>query len=436
MRISGGAPKVELSTTDRDITAHAGAVLLRATADAIGLGPAIDAQLHLKVRDRGLSEAESILGMTEALALGAKCLDDLDVARGDRAQEAMRGFAVPPPQTAGRFLRRFCLGHIGQLNKALRQVLHRALSLVGVGEAVTLDFDSTYVRSRSSRRQGADRTYLKRYALHPLLCFVAESGLCLHAKLRRGRVHTAKGLLPFVDECLRRIPKGVGVRARFDSGFHDEKLFEALERRGVTYLCGVPLNARILGVVREIEDRAWVPCTDKDEGEVAEFGYRQADSKVFRRYVVKRIPKNDGEQLDLESGAYNYWVLVTNDHTSGAPALESEHRHKALVESGVRELKENFGLEVLRKHQFMANWAWLLIVVTAHNLVRLTQLLGAVEPGVDARAKRFRYRYLVVPGLLVHTGRRLVLKLRSDYPLYDRFTGAFDRLCSIAPGGP
>jgi hypothetical protein len=436
VRISGAAPKVELSTTDREITAHAGAVLLRATADAIGLGPAIDAELHLKVRDRGLSEAESILGMTEALALGAKCLDDLEVARGDRAQEAMRGFGIPPPQTAGRFLRRFCLGHIGQLNKALREVLHRALSLVGVGEAVTLDFDSTYVRSRSSRRQGADPTYLKRYALHPLVCFVAGLGICLHAKLRRGRVHTAKGLLPFVDECLRRIPDGVAVRARFDSGFHDGKIFEALERRGVTYLCGVKLNPRILGVIREIDDWAWVPCIEKDEGEVAEFGYRQADSKVFRRYVVKRIPKNDGEQLDLESGAYNYWVLVTNDHTSGAPALESEHRHKALVESGVRELKENFGLEVLRKHQFMANWAWLLILVTANNLVRLAQLLGAVEPGADVRAKRFRYRYLVVPGLLVRTGRRLVLKLRSDYPLYDRFTGAFDRLCSIAAGGP
>jgi hypothetical protein len=35
----------------------------------------------------------------------------------------MRGFGIPPPQTAGRLLRRFCLGHIGQLNKALRQVL-------------------------------------------------------------------------------------------------------------------------------------------------------------------------------------------------------------------------------------------------------------------------------------------------------------------------
>jgi len=90
----------------------------------------------------------------------------------------------------------------------------------------------------------------------------------------------------------------------------------------------VPLNARILGVIREIDDSAWSACIDKDEGEVAEFGYRQADSKVFRRYVLKRIPRNHGEQLDLETGAYNYWVLLTNDHAADAAALESEHRHK------------------------------------------------------------------------------------------------------------
>ncbi len=374
--------------------------------------------------------------MAEAVAIGAKCLDDLDVARADRVQEELRGFQVPPPQTAGRFLRRFCLGHIGQLNKALRHVLLRALSLVDLGDEVTLDFDSTYIRSRSSRRQGADPTYLKRYALHPLVCFVAELGIALHAQLRRGRAHTAKGIGPFVDECLRRVPRGVLVRARFDSGFHDETLFEALERRGVTYLCGVPLNARILGVIREIDDEAWSACLDKDEGEVAEFGYRQASSKTFRRYVVKRIPRNHGEQLDLEKGAYNYWVAVTNDHTKPAAALESEHRHKALVESGVRELKENFGLEVLRKHQFMANWAWLLIVVTAHNLVRLTQLLGRVEPNADLRGKRFRYRYLVVPALLVRSGRRWILKLDSDYPLFERFVAAHARLCSLQISGP
>lgn len=203
----------------------------------------------------------------------------------------------------------------------------------------------------------------------------------------------------------------------------------------MTYLCGVKLNPRILGVVRALGDDDWSACLDKEEGEVAEFGYRQADSATFRRYVVKRIPRNHGEQLSLETGLYSHWVLVTNDPIASTADLESEHHHKAQVESGMRELKENFGLEVLRKHQFMANWAWMLIVATAHNLVLLTQLIGAIEPHDPSRAKRFRYRYLVVPGLLVASSRRLTLKLRSDYPLYSTFAAALARLESLATGG-
>jgi len=33
-------------------------------------------------------------------------------------------------------------------------------------------------------------------------------------------------------------------------------------------------------------------------------------------------------------------VLVTNDYSADPATLESEHRHKAQVESGVRKLKE------------------------------------------------------------------------------------------------
>jgi len=64
----------------------------------------------------------------------------------------------------------------------------------------------------------------------------------------------------------------VAVRARFNSGFHDEGLFDALKRRDFPYLCGVKLNPRILGVTGEIDDSARSACIDKDEGEVAEFG--------------------------------------------------------------------------------------------------------------------------------------------------------------------
>lgn len=434
MSIDGVARAFSVSTTDRNLTAHAGAALVRASAHAVGLKSSIAAHLRLKKRARGLTEAESILAIAEAVALGATCLDDLAVARADQAQEELRGFAVPAPQTAGSFLKRFTLGHIRQLDKALRAVHLRAFKLLGIStgeDVLTIDFDSTYIRSYSSRREGADPTWTKRYTLHPLLCFVAEFGTCLHAKLRRGKAAPARGIVSFVTECLRRIPCQVAIRARFDSGFYSSELFADLEDRGVIYLCGVPLLPRLTSVIREIPDACWAPCADKEEGEVAEFGYRMAHEDVFRRYVVKRIPVDVGEQMEIEGMGYHHWVHVTNDHVTDAVTLESEHRHKAQVESGMRELKENFGLDVMRKHGFMANWAWLLIVVTALNLTRWTQLLGQLDAESDLRAKRLRYRYLNIPALLVRSGRRLVLKLQRDYPLLGAFVAALARLRSL-----
>jgi Transposase DDE domain group 1 len=424
------APAVAIGTTQRSITAHAGAVLLREVMDLVGLVPAADACLTVKRRARGLSDGQFVAAIAESVALGARCLDDLAVARADTAQETLRGFGVPAAQTAGTWLRRFTLGHVRQLDKALCRVQRAAYRAAGV-ESVTLDFDSTHIFSRSKRRQGADRTYKRDYALHPLLCFDAASGAAVHARLRRGKAGPSTGIKMFVTETLRRVPEGVTVRARLDSGFYGAPLLDHLHTAGVTYLCGVPLIPPIVEAAAAISDEFWKPCSDKDEGEVAEFGYRMRAAPRFRRYIVKRIAIAPGEQATLDSGGYHYWVLVTNDHDSDRVALEVEHRHKAQVEAGMRELKSNFGLHALRKHGFMANWAWLLLVCLGHNLCCWTQQLGrlrAGRDGADLRAKRFRYRYLTIPAMLVRSGRRLTLKLPASYPYQAQFAATRHRL--------
>ena len=369
------------------------------------------------------------MGMAESVALGASCLDDLAVTRADEAQAELRGFEVPAPQTAGAWLRRFTLGHILQLGKALLRAQRNAFVAAGV-ERVTLDFDSTYVFSRSRRRQGVDRTYKKGYALHPLLCFDAESGAAVHARLRRGKAGASTGISTFVAEALRAVPDGVGVRARFDSGFYSGPLFAQLEAAGVTYLCGAPLSAPIVDAASQIAGEYWVSCGD-DGAQVAEFGYRLRDGGPFRRYVVKRIQIPPGRQASLWEGGYRYWVFVTNDQVTDATVLEAEHRQKAVVETGMAELKSNFGLHVFRKHGFMANWAWLLVVCLGHNLCCWTQQLGALGGGRhegELRAKRLRYRYLCVPAMLVRGGRRLTLRLPAGHPFLDRLLAALDRL--------
>jgi hypothetical protein len=424
---------VRVGTTSRAVTAYGGAVLLRETARVVGLVEALEASVSLKQRARGLSDAEFVVSIAESIALGARCLDDLAVARSDTAQAALRGFSVPAPQTAGRWLRRFTLGHLGQLNKALAQTQRNAYRAAGVAQ-VTLDFDSTYLFSRSKRRQGVDRTYKKGYALHPLLCFDAESGAAVHARLRRGKAGASTGIKTFLVETLRRVPTGVRVRARFDAGFYGGALLAQMEAVDVTYLCAVPFNPRIIEACRSVDDEFWTACVDKDEGEVAEFGYRLRDGKTFRRYIVKRIEIAPGEQATLEEGGFRYWVFVTNDHQRTAVELESEHRRKALVEAGMRELKSNYGLGTIRKHGFMANWAWLLLVCIGHNLCCWTQQLGRLaggRDGGDLRAKRLRYRYLVVPALVVRSARQLVIRLPATYPHLARFLAALDRLKRI-----
>lgn len=125
-----GRPLVAVGTTRRAVTAHAGAVLLRDVMEVVGLVSTTDACLGLKQRARGLSEGQFVAAMAESLALGARCLDDLEVARADQAQKRLRGFDVPAPQTAGAWLRRFTLGHIRRLDKGAR---HRAAQGLPVG---------------------------------------------------------------------------------------------------------------------------------------------------------------------------------------------------------------------------------------------------------------------------------------------------------------
>src|SRR5207253_10903306 len=99
------------------------------------------------------------------------------------------------PTTLGRFLRRFSLGHLGQLNRALDELFARVHSLLG-RETVTLDLDATYGPVGS--RQGTRGTYKGKVCWHPLLCFVGETGEWLHAKLRNGHAAASTGATRFL----------------------------------------------------------------------------------------------------------------------------------------------------------------------------------------------------------------------------------------------
>jgi hypothetical protein len=433
MKLAGRSALVQVVPSRQQITAHAGLVLIRELASRIGLPELFDRVVTVKERRRGYSPSQQVLALCETLIAGGECLDDVALLRADAAQARLRGHALPDPTTLGRFLRRFSLGHLGQLNRALDELFARVHPLLD-RETVTLDLDATYVETHApvGSRQGARGTYAGKVAWHPLLCFVAGTGEWLHAKLRNGHAAASTGAIGFLRECLRRLPAATRVHLRADEGFFGQGFLAELERRSVTYAIGAPLLASVRARISEIREHDWQPSSYRTGSEVASLSWKPKTWAKERRFVVRRDPVEPGEQLSLEGREWHYWALVTNDEERSADELESWHRAKANVENRIKEAKLGLGLDNLPSQRFHANWAYLLITLIAYNLLSWLKLLALPMAERQSYAKRLRFRFIAVAASVGRSGRRLVIRLQAAHPHLASFIEALTRLRALA----
>jgi len=432
VKVTERSALVQIASSSQQMTAHAGLVLVRELAAALGLPGLLDA-ITVKQRRRGYSPSQQALALCETLIAGGECLDDAALLRADGAQEQLRGHAVPDATTLGRFLASFSLGHIGQLDRALDELFARVHPLLE-RETVTLDLDATLIEHHGAAgsRQGTRGTYTGKVAWHPLLCFVGETGEWLHAKLRNGHTAASTGAKRFLVECLDRVPAKTRLFLRADEGFWGQDFFAELERRQITYAVGAPLIASVKARISAIPASDWRPSSYRSGSEVASFSWKPKTWQRERRFVVRRDPVEHGEQLSLDSGEYHYWALVTNDQERSADELERWHRAKANVENRIKEAKLGLGLDNLPCRSFHANWAYLLITLIAYNLLCWLKLLALPERERTSYAKRLRFRFIAVAATVGRSGRRLVLRLSAGYPLLADFARALLRIRALA----
>jgi len=407
-------------------------VLVRELADRLGVSELLN-RVTVKKRSRGYLPAQAILGFCETLIAGGECLDDIALLRGDSAQELLRGHGLPGPTKLGRFLRRFSLGHIGQLNRGLDELFARVHPLLD-RQTVTLDLDAAYIEHHGpvGSRQGTRGTYKGNVCWHPLLCFVGETGEWLHAKLRNGHAGASTGATRFLDECLRRLPVGVRIFLRADEGFWGQAFFADCERKQITYAVGAPLIASIRTRISEVAEGDWQPSCYRDGSEVVSFRWWPKSWKQERRFIVRRDPAETGEQLTLEGREWHYWAIVSNDQERSADQLESWHRAKANLENQIKEAKLGLGLDNLPCKSFHANWAYLLVTLLAFNLLAWLKLLALPERERSSYAKRLRFRFIAVAATVGRSGRRLVLRLSASYPHLAVFVETLQRIRGLA----
>jgi hypothetical protein len=373
---------------------------------------------------------------------GGDSIDDTALLRAGATSKLFD--ATRAPSTIGSWLRGFKWFNVRQLDAVSRELLARLWS-AGAGPAdvsapLTIDLDSTIVPVFGRGKQGAAFGYTKIRGYHPQLATCAQTGQVVFCRLRGGAAGAARGAKSFLTETVSRVRHAGAtgtLTVRADSAFYSRAVLSTARKLDVRFSVTARQDRKIRATIEAIPETAWTPIpywlsTPEVSGaDVAETSYRcfaGTPDAIDVRLVVRRVRPSPGSQLALFT-AWDYHAFVT-DRPGELVEIEADHRRHAVVEQSIAELK-SAGLAHLPSGRFMANAAWLALAVIAHNLGRAVGILAEADLH-RATAASLRRQLFCIPGRLVHSARRLHLRLPANWPWAAAFSTALHRINAVA----
>jgi hypothetical protein len=349
------------------------------------------------------------------------------------------------PSTIGTWLRSFKWSNVRELDAVTRGLLAR-LWAAGAGPAdpagpLTVDLDSTICEVYGRAKQGAGFGYTKVRGYHPQLATLAETGQVIFSRLRGGSAGAARGAKSFLTETVSRLRAAGATGAltvRADSAFYSRAMLATARKFGVRFSITARQDKRIKAAIEVIPDDAWTPIpywlstpevSGADVAETPYTAFAGTKDAIQVRLVVRRVRPTPGTQLALFT-SWDYHAMVT-DRDGDLLELEADHRRHAVVEQSIAELK-SAGLAHLPSGKFMANAAWLALAVIAHNLARAVGALAGTPRTTMATLRR---RLFTIPGRLVHSARRLHLRLPTQWPWAEQFATALTAITALPNPG-
>lgn len=109
MRASTGMLPYKIEVTDDDdaVTAYAGLPLVVETMRTLGASANLDAELGLRQRNNGSTDAQKAEALVLLMAAGGTCLSDINKLRADKGLERLLGRELPSEQVLWTYLNAF-----------------------------------------------------------------------------------------------------------------------------------------------------------------------------------------------------------------------------------------------------------------------------------------------------------------------------------------
>jgi len=227
-----------------------------------------------------------------------------------------------------------------------------------------IDLDSTEKPAHGKQEGVAYNGHFAKNCFQPLFGFTSE-GDCLGAKLRPGNVHSADGVLEFINPMVERYRAWFKLFwFRGDVSFAKPEIYEYCEEQCLTYFIRLPANENL--------DKLVAPHLGRPVGRPPKSGIQvktvdllyQARSWSRPRRVVAKIEWHRGELFP------RIGFVVTSSRLP-AGKVAKVYNGRGDVENRIKEGKNTLRWDKTSCQRFEANQARLKMGVLAYNFLHM-----------------------------------------------------------------
>ena len=129
-------------------------------------------------------------------------------------------------------------------------------------------------------------------------------------------------------------------------------------------------------------------------------------------------------------GKFSYQVIVTNMKLKPLNIWRF-YNGRAAIELIIKELKNDYPLAKIPTKHFAANESYFHILLFSYNIINWFKRLCLPEKYHTMTLSSLRARLLLIPGELVHSGNRPILKLPEHFRDKDAVTFALHNISKL-----
>lgn len=430
-------------------SSNAGLLATSRAFRSLKLPDLIAANLSLKLRNRGFSEAQFIESILLLQTAGGDCPEDIQILHSDSCLERGLGFALPKVSALRTFLDRFHDATIASLRPARDEQKSfilpstdaiRALQEVQAGlvarvaklyeqhnsplRIATVDQDATIIESH---KRSALPHYEGGRGYQPMVAVWAEADLILADEFRDGNVPARQEPLNCAQLAFAALPTTVRERYfRGDSACHENDLIGWLRHADrdqepggrIGFAISAIMNPKLHESLVTVKESNWKTYATESDGTLrqwADLDYvptEPTEKKYIQplRYIGLRLLKAQGSLFADGSDRHHYAVL-TNLSWAGDRLLKW-HREKAgTVEHVHDEVKNALAGGHMPSQHFAVNAAWFKLALMTYNLASAIKGLCFSADERTMRFKRYRLTIVHLAGRMSRFANTLRLRL-------------------------